>query len=455
MNKMAFKRNKINLKATVKHWIDFDDTNKIYNSRLLENYIIKENLCNKKFAIFFISIASFKQIYSAYGIEIGNKYLKLLWNRLTMIKSDKESLFKYVEDGFILFKSNYKDDISIIDTAEKIIGLNNEFIEIDGNAIFSVINVGISISHEDGVDVSNVLNSAVATVYKFKMHDKGHYKFSEKSTNHELVEELKRKTELRKAIESSSFSISYQLQIDTKKKSIHGVEALIRWNHPILGVISPMKFIPIAEETGLIVPIGKWILKEACKQNKKWQDESDKTFNIAINVSEVQLREEGFIKMISDTIVETRIKPEYIHIELTETILMTSFESNLEVLRELKNMGVKIVIDDFGIGYSSLNYLKIMPIDIIKIDKSFIDDICTSKMVQSIIREIIQICNEFNIDVIAEGVEKTEQLKILIEKGCNKIQGFLFAKPSAANEIEFLSNLVLDKMDKFAIEGFC
>jgi diguanylate cyclase (GGDEF)-like protein len=449
MNKLRVEINGVYAKEERVRSIIFDVLKIFPDIAFLNSCIIKKSLFKTDFALFFISLDSFKEIYSAYGIELGNKYLKRVGTRLQGITSNNEILFKYVEDGFVLFKSNYQGIESLIYTAEKILNLNEESIVVDGKEIFSVISIGISTFPDDGADINTILKNATSVVYKFKMHDKGQYKFFQKSMNYELVEELKKKVELRKAIENNNFCVHYQLQIDTKNKNVCGVEALIRWNHPSIGIIPPSKFIPIAEESALIIPIGEWVFKEACMQNKKWQNEGNNPINVAINVSEIQLRENGFVQMVRDTIEETKIEPKYIHIELTETMIMTSFEASLQIINQLKNMGVKIVIDDFGSGYSSLNYLKILPIDIIKIDKSFIDDICNSKISESIIHEIVQIANEFNIDIIAEGVEEAEQLKILMKNGCNKIQGFLFAKPSQAHEIQDLSNLAIAKIVEF------
>jgi len=223
-----------------------------------------------------------------------------------------------------------------------------------------------------------------------------------------------------------------------KTGKIISFEALIRWKHPDWGFVSPNEFIPIAEETGLIIPIGEWVLKNACKQNKEWKDKGYIYDFIAVNVSSVQLQQRNFINNIKEILNEYNLKPQFLELEITESVLMKYIDWNIKTLNQLKNMGVKVAIDDFGTGYSSLNYLKNLPIDSIKVDKSFIDGICLNANGESIVEGIILLAHKMNLEVVAEGVEKKEQLNILREKQCDKIQGYYISKPLQAKEIEEL-----------------
>ncbi|MEL7597985.1 MAG: EAL domain-containing protein, partial [Clostridiaceae bacterium] len=265
---------------------------------------------------------------------------------------------------------------------------------------------------------------------------KNGYKFFKKS----MFDQVLRKTEvekaLREAVKNNEFELYYQPQVEVSTGRIVSLEALMRWKNPELGFVSPVEFIPIAEETGLIVDIGEWVIRAACKQNKEWKNKGYCYDTIAVNVSSLQLRQRGFVELVKNILKEIGLKPEFLELEITESVLMESLEKSVEILNELRKIGVKTALDDFGTGYSSLNYLMKIPIDTLKIDKTFIDNVSTNYSQKSIIEGIIIIAHEMALDVVAEGVEVQEQLKILADKKCDKIQGYLFSKPYEAKDIE-------------------
>jgi EAL domain-containing protein (putative c-di-GMP-specific phosphodiesterase class I) len=238
--------------------------------------------------------------------------------------------------------------------------------------------------------------------------------------------------------------VYYQPQIDLKTGRISGFEALIRWNSPLKGMISPMEFIPIAEETGLIIPIGEWVLHTACKQTKLWQDEGYYPFNIAINLSAKQFRQANLVEIINNIIVETGINPKDVELEITETMAMENINDTIKILDKLKNNGITIALDDFGTGYSSLNYLKKLPIDILKIDKDFIYDIADQQNQDEIVNIIISLAHSMNLKVVAEGVETVDKLNFLKQHNCDKVQGYYFSKPLNKEDTENLlkSNMI-------------
>ena len=249
------------------------------------------------------------------------------------------------------------------------------------------------------------------------------------SMNITTIERLDLESKLRKALDRKEFVLHYQPQLDTKTKKIIAVEALIRWMHPDKGMMAPMTFIPLAEETGLIIPIGEWILRTACNQNKSWQQAGLPSIRITINISSVQFSQKNFVRMVDKILKESCLDPQYLELELTESILMQATTTAVTTLKELKSLGIRLSIDDFGTGYCSLNYLKSFPIDTLKIDQSFVRDLISSQEDKAIIHAMIALGHTLNLHVIAEGVETINQLEYLSEKGSDAVQGFLFSKP--------------------------
>ena len=262
------------------------------------------------------------------------------------------------------------------------------------------------------------------------------YEFCKVLTNDRSFKKIEIESDLRKALDRGEFYLLYQPQVNSKTGRVEAVEALIRWNHPERGVIPPNCFIPIAEDTGLIVPIGEWVLRTACKQNKEWQDKGYKPIRVSVNISPIQLRQWDFVNLLERILEEVQLDPSYLELEITENSLMESMEENIEILDRLRQMGVRIALDDFGTGYSSLNYLQQLPINSMKIDKSFVQDIANDRNKSYIAESIIQLAHRLNLEVIAEGVETEEQLRTLVNKNCDIIQGFIFSEPLPSGQVE-------------------
>jgi EAL domain-containing protein (putative c-di-GMP-specific phosphodiesterase class I) len=272
-------------------------------------------------------------------------------------------------------------------------------------------------------------------MYKSKEISGTSYHFFKSEMNNRTLESIKLENALYKALDHDELVIYYQPQIDSKTNTIIGAEALLRWNHPTEGMISPVTFIPIAEETGLIVPIGRWVLKNACKQLKEWHTRGHSYMSLSVNLSGRQFEENNLVSMIKSTLAEIDLAPEFLHIELTENQIIKNTDITIKKMKQLKRLGVNIAIDDFGTGYSSLGYLKNFPIDALKIDKSFIQDIVKDDDNAAITNTIITLAQNLNLDVIAEGVETKEQLEFLWSKKCYIMQGFYFSKPIKAEEL--------------------
>ena len=288
---------------------------------------------------------------------------------------------------------------------------------------------------KDGKDNNVILKNADTAMYKAKETGKNKYEFYDGEMSEGLNRYIKIEKALRDAIYNDEIYLCYQPQVELKTGRIIGTEALIRLKNNELGFVSPDKFIPVAEKSGLIIPIGEWVMKTAFKQNMKWIERGYGYKRISINVSSVQLKQSNFVDKVKKHIKEAGIPPELVEIEITESVLMESLDTNVEILRQLRKFGVRTSLDDFGTGYSSLNYLRMIPIDTLKIDKSFIDDICFNKKQEAIVDGIVNIAHNLEIEVVVEGVETPDQLHILSRKKCNIIQGYIFSKPMVAEDI--------------------
>jgi EAL domain-containing protein (putative c-di-GMP-specific phosphodiesterase class I) len=299
--------------------------------------------------------------------------------------------------------------------------------------IFISPSIGIALYPNDGQDVDTLLKNADTAMYHAKEKGKNSYQFFSENMNIEALERFSMESSLRSAIDKEGFQLYYQPQYDSSTGKIIGVEALIRLIHPEKGMLLPDTFIPIAEESGLILPIGSWVLKTACEQNKAWQLSEFRPIYVTINISGVQFKQNNFVESVAQTLLDTGLEPQYLELELTESILMEPTEKTFITLNELKATGVRIAIDDFGKGYSSLGYLKRLPIDTLKIDRSFVRDIISNSDDRAIIRAIISLARSLNLKVIAEGVETHDQLTYLREQGSDGIQGFLLSEPMTPN----------------------
>lgn len=408
--------------------------------------------------VLFIDLDRFKRINDTLGHEFGDKLLaqvaKILLNNLRDCdliardakESDVSEVARLGGDEFIVMLSKVSDTNDIAQVAQRIIDSVSKPIKIGQYEVAVTPSVGISVYPQDGEEGELLMKNADVAMYYAKERGRRCYKFYSDSLNARALERLQLEESLRAALVRDEFELYYQPQVDMKTETISSVEALIRWNHPTLGMVSPGEFIPIAEETGLIIEIGEWVMKTACAQAKQWMNEGLPACRMSINLSSVQFKRSALTETIKQIIEETGLPPEYLELELTESAVMTDVEQNIMRLRQLKDMGIKVAIDDFGTGYSSLSYLKKFPIDTLKIDRSFVTDLAENKEDEAIVKAIMALADTMNLEVIAEGVESKSQLAILRQYECELIQGFLFSRPLNKHDIALLLKSGLPKL---------
>ena len=385
--------------------------------------------------ILFLDIDRFKCINDTQGHATGDKLLQSVAKRLQKCLRESDTVARLGGDEFVIVLSavRHEQDISHV-TQEIMKSLSMPF-EIGELEIFISASIGIAISPLDGHDVGILLRNADTAMYVAKESGRNNYKFFSNEMNLKAVERMALESNLRRALEKEELSLVYQPQIDTRTGLMTGVEALLRWNHPETGAISPGKFIPIAEETGLIIPIGEWVLRSACRQARSWIDAGFTSLCVAVNISGCQFKQGNLANLVRQVLEETGLDPANLELELTESILMDNAESAVNMLKELKTLGVNLAIDDFGTGYSSLTYLKHFPIDRLKIDQMFIRNITTDANDASISKAIIAMAHSLRMDVIAEGVETKEQKEFLATHDCFEMQGYYFCRPVSADKI--------------------
>jgi len=383
-------------------------------------------------AVMFIDLDNFKDVNDTLGHDYGDELLEHIARKIQGITKENNMLCRFGGDEFLILQPNIKDKKEVICFTEEILAVFQTPFSIKDKLIYSTASIGISIYPEDGESTSVILKNADTAMYRAKSLGKNSYVFFDHQMYHGLERKSKIESILRQALINNKFELYYQAQVDVKNKKITGFEALLRLNSEEMGFISPSEFIPIAEESGLIKEIGTWCLRSACLQNKAWRDKGYAFETIAVNVSTVQFGQSHFVEIITDILEETGLKPEFLEIEITESVLMQSLEKNIKILEQLREIGIKIALDDFGTGYSSLSYLRILPIHTLKIDKSFIDGIFSSPKEQAIAYGIIQLAHQMQLEVVAEGIENQDQLESLEKKGCDKVQGYLFSRPLPA-----------------------
>jgi len=429
---------------SIKHLAYHDHLTGLPN-RLMFNNIAKKSLDNvivvgKKelMALLYFDLDGFKYINDNFGHSIGDKMLKKITERLKDTVSINESLSRLGGDEFALLITNVKDIEEVSQIAEDINKIFKDPFHIDGVELFVTASIGISLYPFDGLDVETLLKHADIAMYQAKKGTKNTYKYFSDKLKKDFSRRVLVEYHLRNALENDELSIHYQPKINIKSGMIEGMEALLRWENPVLGKVSPVEFIPIAEETGLIIPIGKWVLYQTCLQNKNWQEKGYLPMRLAVNLSGVQLQQHNFVEMVEEILVETGLSANFLELEITESIALENLEGHLKIIEQLKKKGISISLDDFGTGYSSLSYLKKLPIDCLKMDKSFINDICKDKTNEAIASAIITMAHHLKLQVTAEGVETEEQLSILKNYDCDHLQGYLFSRPLPANQIEQL-----------------
>jgi diguanylate cyclase (GGDEF)-like protein len=385
-------------------------------------------------AVLFLDLDGFKHINDSLGHPIGDKLLQSIARRLVECVRASDTVSRQGGDEFVvlLSEADQWEDAAIV--ATRMLAAVAEPHSVAGHDLHITTSIGVSVFPGDGADAETLIKNADTAMYQAKENGHQSYKFFKPEMNVRAVERQSIEEGLRRALERQELSLHYQPKIDLATGSITGAEALIRWTHPVLGQVSPAQFIPVAEDCGLILPIGRWVLLEASRQAQAWLDAGLSLGTMAVNVSAKELREESFLAGLSAILQEIGLDPARLEVELTESVLMKHAESAASILQTLRARGVQVAIDDFGTGYSSLSYLRKFPIDSLKIDQSFISQITAEGDDESIVAAVISMARSLSLRVVAEGVETVEQAEFLRARGCDEAQGYYFSRPIPPQE---------------------
>jgi diguanylate cyclase (GGDEF)-like protein/PAS domain S-box-containing protein len=387
-----------------------------------------------KLAIFFIDLDRFKYVNDKMGHDTGDYILLEAAQRIKQALRSTDLIARLGGDEFTVMLPDVDEDM-VQSIAIRIQQKLKQPIHVPGEQFNISCSIGISIYPENGKNADDLLKRADTALYTVKEQGRNGYALFRDEMERKSLERMMMEKELRKAVKEEQFYLEYQPKLDLSSEEIAGMEALVRWRHPEIGVIPPNKFIPIAEETGLIIPLGEWVLREACRQNKKWQELGYPPVPVSVNVSVRQLEGGGFLETIEQVLEETRLDPEWLEIEVTETVF-ADLEDAAGMLQTIRDYGVKVSVDDFGTGYNSFSYIKQLPIDTVKIDSSFVRDIDHSEESKAIIEAILLLAKTLKINVVAEGVESKNHFHFLAKEGCDQGQGYLFSKPVPSEVFE-------------------
>jgi len=386
--------------------------------------------------LLFLDLDQFKAINDTLGHSVGDLLLQTVARRLQSCVRDEDTVARLGGDEFVIALSHLPSERSPALLADRILALLGEPVNLGEREFFSHASIGIAIFPGDGHDVDTLLRNADTAMYAAKEGGRNTYRYFSDEMNARAMEKLQMATDLRRAMEKDEFFLTYQPQLDLETGKITGVEALLRWQHPEEGLIPPSRFIPLAEETGVILPLGEWVLRTACNQAMEWLAAGRPPMRISVNVSGKQFRQPDFIEVVERVLKETGFDPRWLELELTESVIMEDVQTAIMTLTDLKIRNINLAIDDFGTGYSSLLYLKHFPIDRIKIAQEFVRDIPTDPDDAAIVEAIIAMARTLNLSVIAEGVEKLEQLQMLRWHRCTEMQGYYFARPMEVKEFD-------------------
>jgi diguanylate cyclase (GGDEF)-like protein/PAS domain S-box-containing protein len=429
----------------VRHLAHYDALTDLPNRTLfqdrLQQALIQAQRENNQVAVMFIDLDRFKVINDTLGHNIGDLLLQAVAQRLTNCIRQGDTVCRQGGDEFVILlpKINHAEDAALV--AQKILESVAKPYYLDKHELHISSSIGISFYPNDGVTAEALMKNADVAMYRAKELGRNNYQFYMADMNARSFERLALETSLRRAIEHHELELYYQPLVESGNGKVIGMEALARWNHPDLGLVHPAQFIPLAEETGMIIAIGEWVLRSACTQAQAWHKEGYAPLRVSVNLSARQFRQVDFVGSVRKILFETNFDPRYLELEVTESMLMHNIEENIATLNELKSMGISIAVDDFGTGYSSLNYLKRLPIDTLKIDRSFVGDVTANHDDAAIVDAIISLAQSLTLRVIAEGVESLEQQAFLEAHSCDEMQGYLFSHPlPAAQFIELLKN---------------
>jgi diguanylate cyclase (GGDEF)-like protein len=420
----------------LEHQANYDALTGLPNRNLLYDRLRQSVYSQRQarpMAVVFLDLDHFKFVNDSLGHGTGDKLLKAMSERLRAVLREGDTVARLGGDEFVVILNDQAHEEVIFRAVQRISAAVSEPLTIDGQELYVTCSAGISLYPQDGADVETLLRNADAAMYRAKDHGRSNFQFYTSEMNERISERLTLENALRRAIERKELLLHYQQKIDLKTGALCGAEALVRWNHPELGFLRPERFIPLAEETGLILAIGEWVIREACRQVRAWLDAGLKPGVVSVNLSARQFRQDGLVRAVSRILEETRVDPRHLELELTESTVMHNVQHGIAILHGLKSLGVALSVDDFGTGYSSLSYLKDLPIDVLKIDRSFVRDIGAGEGADDgvLAQAIVSLGHSLHLQVIAEGIETDAQLRFLKRQGCDQGQGFFYGEPVA------------------------
>jgi diguanylate cyclase (GGDEF)-like protein len=406
----------------------------LFNDRM-EQGILKAKRQNTRLAVLFIDLDHFKEINDSFGHRVGDKVLEHVTGKLREVIRQNDTLARLGGDEFTVMIEDLRhlEDASVL--AGKILSMLQEPIYINDHVFYIGCSIGISIYPDNGRSAQDLLKCADAAMYKAKSEGRNNFQYYSKEMTEQALERVIMETNLRSALANNEFEVYYQPQVDSRTFDLVGMEALVRWNHPTMGQVSPGRFIPIAESSGLIVDIDRFVMRSAMWQFALWYKEGFEPGVLAMNLAVKQLHQSDFLDMLQGLMHETGCRPEWLELEVTESQIMTKPDESIEVLKQLSAWGIHIALDDFGTGYSSLAYLKRLPITKLKIDRSFIEDLPHDEEDSTITKAVIALASSLRLETIAEGVELEAQLNFLVEHACDQIQGYYFSRPIPRNDM--------------------
>jgi diguanylate cyclase (GGDEF)-like protein len=420
-------------------WLAYYDTiTQLPNRTLFEDRLTQAvaiaKASGQSLGVLFISLDQFKKVNDSLGHGPGDVLLREFAERLKSCISKSDTVARFGSDEFALLRTQIDGTNDVIETIGSLSQVLKFAFDLPGHELFATASVGVSLFPMDGDDCQTLLKNAGAALYKAKKSGGANYQFFTSDMHELATKRLALESHLRRAIQNEELLVHYQPRVSVDSLAITGVEALVRWQHPTLGLIAPSEFIPLAEDTGLIVPIGEWVLRTACLQGRRWRDQGFAPIQIAVNISARQFHDQDLAQTVIMILEETGLSPKYLELELTESSIMQDAEFAAGMLIQLKNMGINISIDDFGTGFSSLASLKRLPIDVLKVDQSFVREATSDPDDAALVMAIITLAHNLRLKVIAEGVETEDQLRFLQLLRCDEIQGELFSKPLAAEK---------------------
>ena len=412
--------------------------NRVLLNDRIEQAITLASRHHTRLAILYLDLDNFKHINDSLGHATGDKLLQSVTSRLKECVRDSDTVSRQGGDEFVILLAETKNSEDAAISAQKIIDHMQAMHQLDKSQLHITTSIGISVYPADGLDAETLIQSADTAMYFAKEKGRNNYQFFKGEMNTRAVERSIIESNLRRALEKQQFTLLYQPKVNINTGQVSGAEALLRWQHEEWGEVVPDIFVPVAEDSGLIIPIGRWVLRQACKQAKIWQDAGLQDIIIAVNISAQEFLQKDFVEGVRAVLLETRLTAHYLELEITESVLMRDAESSKSILQQLKKMGLKLAVDDFGTGYSSLSYLQRFPIDVLKIDQSFVQNIESAKDDGIIVSAIINMGNSLKLKVVAEGVETPSQLAFLKARHCEEGQGYFFSHPLTADKFAAL-----------------